>query len=330
MTLSTKTKRTKTHLKKVKKQEKKAASLGRKKGNLHDPRVKDVDLKSIKELIDFRTPIEEWAIPILRALQNKTDDANSNTKENSRASIIERKKDTSAGQLYSDFLNIFKNLNTFIKDGYTKEVVVMLPLFWLIAESHIRGWEKIIPEFGNLNLLDNFFIQCAKDVDRKRKNSTSPDPLKKSNYQDSCRHEMLKIVILQKSGWKKHWIRNTHFPVQPFGSDSGLKDWKVWMTNYLTELHNIGHLRANPNTKFSTKGKAKDRSNQRKQYFEKIYKEASKPLFELQIGLLHDSLNMEARIKSYPDDFSFLTLMAMAHPDCAPKGFVPQRIKLPE
>jgi hypothetical protein len=167
-------------------------------------------------------------------------------------------------------------------------------------------------------------------MDRKRKNSTSPDPLKKNNYQDSCRHEMLKIVIFQKSGWKKHWIRNTPFPVQPFGSDSGLKDWKVWMTIYLTELHNIGHLRVNPNTKFSTEGKAKDRSNQRKHYFEKIYKEASKPLFELEIGLLHELLNTEARIKTYPEDFSFLTLMAMAHPDCAPEGFVQQRIKLPE
>jgi hypothetical protein len=275
------------------------------------------DYKKIQKLCDFRTPISEWAIPMLEESGLKTSE------------LGERIK---LEQVTSAFENALNFLCRFIRQGNFDDSAKLIPLILATAQGRVLALEKIFPEFGRLQVTNRITAEFVKEADRNRKIKKIKRHFisDKDKYRESCESEILTALILQRAGWKRHWLLGTPFPPHEFGSATGKNDWRAWIRVYLTALHNHGLLRSNPETRFSKEGNAKDRSKKRDDYFEAIYAKAADPFFESFVKLHHDQLQMHAALKTLPNCFSFLTVMAEEHPECAPKGFVPQRIKLPE
>jgi hypothetical protein len=276
-----------------------------------------IDSKKIQSLCDFRTPISEWGIPLIKETGIKKTEHGNGVKYE---------------QVTSAFDEALHSLCRFISQGNFEDSAKLIPLLFAAASGRIQALEAIFPEFGKLQVTDSLIKECVKEADRNRKTKKDNQTFvfDKDKYRESCENEILKAVIMHRAGWKKHWILETPFPCHEFGSEAGKNDWRAWIRIYLAGLHNQGLLRANPKTKFSKEGKAKDRSKNRADYFNSIYSKASSPSFEALINLLQNQLQLHAILKTLPDCFSFLTVIATEHPECAPKGFVPQRIKLPE
>ena len=276
-----------------------------------------IDLKEIQRAIDFRTPFHEWAIPLIQKTGIKATNNNNGIK---------------LEQVTSDFDRAFASLCCFVSQGNFCESAILVPLLMATAQGKVEALEAIFPEFGKLQVTNQIIARFVKGAERNRKTKRDNhfNTPNKDKYRESCENEIFKAVILHKAGWKKHWILEIPFPSYEFGSPAGKNDWRAWIRIYLEAHHRQGLLRANQDTKFSKEGKAKDRSKIRAHYFDVIYSKASLPHFDALINFYHTSLQIEAVLKTHPNCFSFLTIMAMEHPECAPKEFIPQRIKLPE
>ena len=275
------------------------------------------DYKKIQNLCDFKTPISEWAIPMLQESGLKTSE------------LGERIR---LEQVNAAFENALNSLCRFISQGSFEDSAKLIPLLLATAQGRIMALEKMFPNFGQLQVTNRIIAHFAKEAERKRKTKQNNNSVvsDKDKYRLSCETEILKVVIMHRAGWRRHPFRATPLPFNEFGSAAGKNDWQAWMRNYLAELHSSGLLRANPTTKFFKEGKARNRSKVRDDYFNAIYSKASDASFELLIDLNHRELELHAALKTWPDCYSFLTVMATEHPECAPKGFVPHRIKIPE
>jgi hypothetical protein len=292
--------------------------------------AKGIDPKIIREACDFKSPIAEWAIPMLRQKIESSECVPSNFQSISPFSIVSEMLGKDEGRVVAAFGKAFESLHDFIRRGNFKTGAKLTLMVLGSVSAEIKAWEAFYPEFGQLNVMDWLLKHFAKEAERKRRTPLRAVVYDKSKYRESCQKEIEKVVILHRAGWRKHWVAGAKMPEKKFGSIDGRKEWEQWMRYHLYVLHNNGDLAANPKSKFSKEGKAKDRSKDRDKFFDELYLKASSEGFCSCINIYESELNLHAYLKSYPEGFSFLTMMAMEHSECAPDSFVHKRIKFPE
>jgi len=119
----------------------------------------------------------------------------------------------------------------------------------------------------------------AKNVSKKRNAIRQNFIKKRSNstiYREACYRAMLIAVYSHANGRSEVTVSNLkrNLPEQKyvFGKSENEEVWKVWLRNYLTQLHQTGELKLPKGTVFASHGKQDDRLKDRNAFIKKFLK----------------------------------------------------------
>jgi len=163
-----------------------------------------------------------------------------------------------------------------------------------ILMSELQERERGNPSFAEMGAAENIFKEYKRlsdaRVQAKRriiKNTRVGRPVRSNStiYQESCNLAILDALWNHASGNERGEFIDWKLPQKDNGLEKSenLKTWKVWLRNYLTELHKKKMLRLPSGTIFAESGMQDERLKDREKYINSIIQ---KPLFTIAMNIV--------------------------------------------
>jgi hypothetical protein len=232
--------------------------------------------------------------------------------------LADRKgRENSLNEISSSLGHFFEGLYHLFVLGYFSDVAIISEATPKLLIALLDGKERNIPDFGRKKVVERIFKYFAKEYRKRQAVPDRKSAAQKKFYSRSCENALIKVLILHRAGWRRHWNSPRDLPKHPFGSLEGANDWLRWSMNFLAAIHKAGLIKANPNTKAAKGQDARGRVHVHKDVFTKLYS-LSQAHLESKLDFHLARLNAEVE-RDYKGEFKTYThKSALIHSDCAP------------